>query len=259
MIDPRADVHPSAEIDGTAHVGPFSVIGANVRIGAETHVGPHVVIQGPTEIGRGNRIYQFASVGEAPQDLKYRGEPSRLVVGDRNVIREFVTLSRGTEVGGGETVIGHDNLLMAYVHVAHDCIVGSHAIFSNAASLAGHVRVEDHCTLGGFTLVHQFCRLGSHAFTGMGSVVNLDLPPYCSASGNYARLIGINKVGLRRQGFSEERIQKLHRAFVDVLRPRGDRKATIERLLDQTDSEDVRILLRFIQQSARGVLRAGRD
>ncbi len=259
MIDPRADVHPSAEIDPSAQVGPFSVIGANVRIGAETWVGPHVVIQGPTEIGRGNRIYQFASVGEAPQDTSYRGEPTRLVIGDRNVIRESVTLSRGTARGRGETVIGHDNLIMAYVHIAHDCIVGNRIIFSNAASLAGHVEVQDHCTLGGFTLVHQFCRVGSYAFTSMGAALNRDLPPYCLASGNYARLIGINKVGLRRNGFSEDSINALRRAFVEVLRGGSDRRARVASLLAETKVAEVARLLEFIQGSQRGILRAGRS
>jgi len=258
VIDPRADVHPSAEIDASAQIGPFSVIGANVRIGAGTRIASHVVIQGPTEIGRENQIYQFASVGEAPQDRSYRGEPTRLVIGDRNVIRESVTLSRGTEKGGGETVIGHDNMIMAYVHIAHDCVVGNNITFANAASLAGHVEVQDHCTLGGFTLVHQFCRIGTHAFTSMGCALNRDMPPYCLASGNYARLIGVNKVGLRRKGFSDASINGLRRAFAEVLRGRSERKARVERLLAETTIPEVRILLDFINASQRGVLRAGR-
>ncbi len=259
MIDPRADVHPSAEIDPSVNVGPFSVIGANVRIGAETWVGPHVVIQGPTEIGRENRIYQFASIGEAPQDRTYKGEPTGLVIGDRNVIRESVTLSRGTVRGRGETVIGHDNLIMAYVHIAHDCTIGNDIILSNAASLAGHVEVQDHCTLGGFTLVHQFCRIGAYAFTSMGAALNRDLPPFCLASGNYARLIGINKVGLRRHGFSDEAIQALHRAFAEVLRGRSERRAHMAALLAETPFDEVRTLIAFIEGSARGILRAGRN
>jgi UDP-N-acetylglucosamine acyltransferase len=181
------------------------------------------------------------------------------LIGDRNIIRESVTLSRGTERGGGETVIGHDNMIMAYVHIAHDCVIGDHITFANAASLAGHVEVQDHCTLGGFTLVHQFCRIGTQAFTSMGAAVNRDMPPYCLASGNYARLIGINKVGLRRKGFSEASINALHRAFAEVLRGRGDRKGRVERLLAETEVPEVRVLLEFIQTSQRGVLRAGRD
>lgn len=259
MIDPRADVHPSAEIDASATVGPFSVIGANVRVGAGTWIGPHVVIQGPTEIGRENRIYQFSSIGEAPQDRSYRGEPTRLVIGDRNVIRESVTLSRGTTRGRGETVIGHDNMIMAYVHIAHDCVIGNEITFANAASLAGHVEIQDHCTLGGFTLVHQFCRVGTHAFTSMGAALNRDMPPYCLASGNYARLIGINKVGLRRSGFSEASINALHRVFLEVLRGRGERKVQMARLLAEIEAPEVRVLADFIQSSQRGLLRAGRD
>jgi UDP-N-acetylglucosamine acyltransferase len=259
MIDPRADVHPSAEIDPSVEVGPFSIIGANVRIGADTWIGPHVVIRGPTEIGRENRIYQFASVGEAPQDRSYRGEPTRLVIGDRNVIRESTTLSRGTERGRGETRIGHDNLIMAYVHIAHDCVIGNHIIFSNAASLAGHVEIQDHCTLGGFTLVHQFCRVGAYAFTSMGAALNRDLPPFCLASGNYARLIGINKVGLRRHGFTDEGIQALHRAFSDVLRGGRDRRAHMATLLAEGPTPEVQALLAFIEGSTRGILRAGRS
>jgi UDP-N-acetylglucosamine acyltransferase len=259
VIDPRADVHPSAEIDASARIGPFSVIGPNVRIGADTWIGPHVVILGPTRIGRENRIHQFCSVGDAPQDKKYRGEPTRLEIGDRNVIREYCTLNRGTVQDEGLTRIGDDNWIMAYVHVAHDCRVGNQTILANGASLAGHVQVDDYAILGGFTLVHQFCRIGTHAFTSMGAAVNRDMPPYCLASGNYARLIGINKVGLRRKGFSEASINALHRAFADVLRGRGDRKARVERLLAETEVPEVRVLLEFIQASQRGVLRAGRD
>ncbi len=258
MIDPRADVHPSAEIDSSVEIGPFSVIGANVRIGAGTRIGPHVVIQGPTEIGRENRIFQFSSIGEEPQDTSYRGEPTRLLIGDRNVIRESVTLHRGTEKGLGETVIGHDNLIMAYVHIAHDCTIGSHIIFSNATSLAGHVEIHDHATLGGFTLVHQFCRVGTFAFTSMGAALNRDLPPYCLASGNYARLIGINKVGLRRNGFSDAAIQALHRVFIRGMRGRAGRESHLDEMRDATDVPEVRNLITFVRDSRRGILRGGR-
>lgn len=259
MIDSRADIHPSAELDSSVEVGPFSVIGPNVRIGAGTRVGPHVVINGPTEIGRDNRIFQFSSIGEEPQDTSYRGEPTRLVIGDRNVIRESVTLSRGTAKGLGETVIGHDNLIMAYVHIAHDCTIGSEIIFSNATSLAGHVEIHDKATLGGFTLVHQFCRVGTFAFTSMGSALNRDLPPYCLASGNYARLIGINKVGLRRNGFTDEAIQGLHRVFIRGMRGRAGRESHLDAMLAETDIPEVRDLIHFVQGSRRGILRGGRQ
>lgn len=259
MIDPRAEVHPSAEIDSSVEIGPFSVIGANVRIGAHTRVGSHVVIKGPTEIGRENRIFQFASVGEEPQDTSYQGEPTRLVIGDRNVIRESATLHRGTAKGEGETVIGHDNLIMAYVHIAHDCSVGNGVIFSNATSLAGHVEVQDNATLGGFTLVHQFCRVGTFAFTSMGAALNRDLPPYCLASGNYARLIGINKVGLRRHGFSDAAIQALHRVFIRGMRGRAGRESHLDTMFEETDVPEVRNLIDFVRASRRGILRGGRQ
>jgi len=259
VIDPRADVHPSAELDSSVEVGPFSVIGANVRIGAGTRIGPHVVVRGPTEIGRDNRIFQFSSIGEDPQDTSYQGEPTRLVIGDRNVIRESVTLNRGTEKGNGETVIGHDNLIMAYVHVAHDCTVGNQVIFSNATSLAGHVEIEDHATLGGFTLVHQFCRVGSYAFTSMGSALNRDLPPFCLASGNYARLVGINKVGLRRNGFSDDVIRALHRTFIRGMRGRSGRERNLDELFNETEIPEVHRLIDFVRGSQRGILRAGRS
>jgi UDP-N-acetylglucosamine acyltransferase len=200
VIDPRAIVEPGARIAEEASIGPFSVIGPDVSIGRGTRIGPHVVITGHTDIGEDCRVYQFASLGEAPQDTGYRDEPTRLVIGDRNVIREYVTISRGTPRGGGVTRVGHDNLIMAYVHIAHDCEVGNHTTLANAASLAGHVQVQDRAILGGFTLVHQFCRIGAHAFTSMGAALNRDLPPYTLASGNYARAIGINKLGLHHAG-----------------------------------------------------------
>jgi UDP-N-acetylglucosamine acyltransferase len=259
MIDPRAIVDPGARLEADVSVGPFSVIGPDVRIGRGTRVGSHVVITGHTTIGEDCQVFQFASIGEAPQDTGYRDEPTAVVIGDRNVIREYVTISRGTPRGGGVTRIGSDNLIMAYVHIAHDCMIGNRIIFSNAASLAGHVVVQDNCTLGGFTLVHQFCRIGAYAFTGMGAALNRDLPPYCLASGNYARLIGINKVGLRRKGFSEASINALHRAFAEVLRGRSDRKARMASLLAETDVPEVQHMLGFIQDSPRGVLRAGRS
>ena len=258
MIDSRAVIDPSAEVGEGVSVGPFTTIGAGVVIGAGTTIGSHVVINGPTRIGRDNRIHQFASLGDAPQDTSYRGEPTELLIGDRNVIREFVTIHRGTARGLGRTVVGDDNLIMAYVHIAHDCIIGSHAIFSNAASLAGHVRVEDHAILGGFTLVHQFCRVGAHAFTGMGTALNLDLPPYTLAVGNYARAIGINKRGLKRRGFSPEAIQALHRTFKLLLR-RGNRETALEAVADMAERyPEVAAFVSFVKESQRGVLRTGK-
>ena len=193
MIDSRALIDSKAQLDEGVSVGPFSVIGPNVSIESGTWIGPHVVINGPTHIGRDNRIFQFASVGDIPQDKKYRGEESRLTIGDRNTIREYCTINRGTQLDRGVTSVGDDNWIMAYVHIAHDCQVGNHIVFSNGTTLAGHVIIEDHAVLGGFTLVHQFCRIGAYSFCGMGTALNRDLPPYVMASGNLARPYGLNK------------------------------------------------------------------
>ncbi len=255
MIDSRAVVDPAARIGADVTIGPFAVIGPDVEIGAGSWVGPHAVINGPTTIGRDNRIYQFCSIGEAPQDLKYNGEPTRLRIGDRNTFREYCTINRGTITGHGETVIGNDNLIMAYVHVAHDCIVGDRTVFSNGASLAGHVRVGDHAILGGFTLVHQFSVIGAHAFTGMGTALNRDLPPYTIASGNYARAIGINKEGLKRRGFTPEAIRALSQAFKLLVRGRDRNNALLEVQVLADEFPEVRSFVEFIENSERGVVR----
>ena len=194
-------------------VGPFAVIGAGVEIGAGTRIGPHAVIRGPTRIGRDNRIFQFASVGEDPQDMKYGGEETRLEIGDRNQIRECATLHRGTVQDQGVTRIGNDNLFMAYTHVAHDCRIGNHVIMANAASLGGHVAIQDWAILGGFTIVHQFCRIGAHSFCAMGSALSKDVPPYVTVGGQPAAPHGINSEGLRRRGFSPEAIAAIKRAY----------------------------------------------
>ncbi len=254
MIHATAIVDPDARLAADVAVGPYSVIGAEVEIGAGTVVGPHVVIMGPARIGRNNRIFQFASVGEAPQDKKYRGEPTSLLIGDGNVIREYVTLNRGTDEGNGQTVIGNDNLFMAYSHVAHDCVVGSHTIFANAASLSGHVEVGDYAILGGFTSVHQFTQIGSRAFCGLGSVVTQDVPPYCTAAGNRARVVGINKEGLRRSGFSEEAVRALHKSFRELLKSGRSRQDTIDNLAPLCDKyPEVEEFVRFVRDSKRGI------
>ncbi len=213
MIDPRAVVDPAAELDENVSVGPFSIIGPGVSIGAGTEIGPHVVIRGETRIGRDNRIFQFASIGEDPQDKKYAGEATRLEIGDRNRIREFVTIHRGTVQDGGVTRIGDDNLFMAYTHVAHDCQIGNHVIMANAASLGGHVRLDDWAILGGFAIVHQFCRIGAHAFAAMGSVISKGVPPYVMVAGHPARARGLNLEGLRRRGFDSEQIGRIKQAY----------------------------------------------
>lgn len=258
MIHPQALIDPGAEIDENVSVGPFSMIGPGVSIASGSVVGPHVVIKGPTSIGHDNHIFPFSVLGEDPQDRRFSGEPTQLIIGDRNTIRESVTISRGTAQGIGKTSIGNDNFIMAYVHIAHDCRIGNEITFANAASLAGHVEVQDGSTLGGFTLVHQFCRIGAHAFTSMGSVLNRDLPPFCLASGNYARLIGVNAIGLRRKGFSEEQITAVRRTFVRVLRGYASRETRLEQMRSNQSIPEVKAMLDFIESSQRGILSVGR-
>ena len=213
MIHPQAIIDPTAKIADDVSIGPFTVIGADVEIGSGTTVASHVVINGPTKIGKDNRIFQFASVGEKPQDLKFNDEPTELVIGDRNTIREFATINRGTDDGGGTTRIGNDNWLMAYIHIAHDCQVGDNTIFANNASLAGHAVIEDFVILGGFTLVHQFCKIGQHAFCGMGSAISKDIPPYIMVNGSPAHTHGLNSEGIKRKGFSKDALKALREAY----------------------------------------------
>jgi len=256
LIDPRAIIDPGAKIAADVTVGPYSVIGADVEIDVGTWIGPHVVIRGPTRIGRENRIFQFSSLGDEPQDKKYAGEDTLLEIGDRNLFREHVTVNRGTVQGGGVTRIGSDNWIMVGVHIAHDCVVGNHTIFANNASLAGHVTVEDHVILGGFTLVHQFCVLGAHCFTAMGSVIPKDVPPYVLVSGHMARPYGLNVEGLRRRGFEAEVIRELRRAY-KLLYKSG---LTVEQAVGQlremvAHTPAVGPLVEFIARSSRGIVR----
>lgn len=256
MIDPRAAVDPAAELAEDVTVGPFAVVGAGVRIGAGTHVGAHAVIQGPTRIGRDNHIHAFASVGTDPQDKKYAGESSRLRIGDGNTIREFVTINRGTAGGGGVTRIGDDNWIMAYVHIAHDCLIGSHTIFANNATLAGHVTVQDHAILGGFTLVHQFCRLGAHCFTAMGSAINRDVPPFIMVAGHMATPRGINTEGLRRRGFGSDRLAAIRWGYKTLYRSGLRLEQARERLQAKgADNPDIRALAQFVMDSQRSIVR----
>ena len=256
MIHPTAIIDPQARIGANVSIGAYSIVGADVEIGDNTTIGPHVVIEGPTRIGRDNRIWQFASIGAAPQDKKFHGERSLLEIGDRNVIREFVTFNRGTEDGSGLTRIGNDNWLMAYVHIAHDCVVGNHAIFSNAASLAGHVLVDDWVILGGFTLVHQFCQVGAHAFTAMGAIINRDVPPYVTVAGSFAEPKGINSEGLRRRGYSSDRIMAIKRAYRTLYMsglPLADARTELARAAE--GAPDVKLMLDFIERSQRSLVR----
>lgn len=256
MIHPTAIIDPSAKIAADVEIGPWTVIGAHVEIGEKTWIGPHVVIRGPTKIGRENKIYQFASVGEDPQDKKFKGELTTFELGDRNVIREFCTINRGTVQDKGTTRIGHDNLLMAYVHIAHDCIIGNHTIFVNNASLAGHVIVDDHAILGGFSGVLQFCRLGVHSFTCMGSLVDKDIPPFVKVAGQNPEPCGLNTLGLQRQGFSSETILQLRRAYKIIYRKGLTTKEALLQLQDMVfECPPIKTLVEFIQQSERGIVR----
>ena len=256
MIHPSAIVDPAASLADDCEVGPYTVIGPDVTIGEGCTVGPHVVLKGPTTIGARNRIYQFASVGEDPQDLKYAGEATELRIGDDNVVREYVTLNRGTAGGGGVTRIGDRNLFMAYIHVAHDCLIGSDTVFANGASLAGHVTVGDHAILAGFACVHQFCTVGEHAFIGLNSVANRDVPPFTMAVGNYAEARGINKNGLRRRGFSDATIAALHRAYMLVVHRHGSRDEAVASLAGEAGKHaEVRRFIDFIVSSERGIVR----
>jgi UDP-N-acetylglucosamine acyltransferase len=256
VIDERAVIEPGAEIGENVTVGPFSIISGNASIGDGTWIGPHVVISGRTRIGRRNRIYQFSSVGEAPQHLGYGGEDTVVEIGDDNTVREYTTINRGTAGGGGVTRIGNGNFLMAYVHIAHDCLIGSHTIFANCARLAGHVTVSDYAILGGFTLVHQFCRIGSHSITGIGCVCLQDVPPFMVAAGNRAQPHGINVKGLRRREFTEADIVALKRAYRVLYRSDFSLKEARERMQrDSGDHPAVSELAAFLGSSERGIIR----
>lgn len=256
MIHPTAHIDPGARIGANVSIGAFSVIGADVEIGDDCWIGPHVVIEGPTVLGRGNRIHSFVAMGGEPQDKKYRGQPTRLVIGNDNTIREFCTLNRGTVEDGGETRIGDDNWIMAYVHIAHDCVVGNHTIFANAASLAGHCRIDDYAILGGFSLIHQFCQVGAHAFTAMGSVINRDVPPFVTVAGPYAEPHGINNEGLRRRGYDHERIGAIKRAYRTLYKSGltlADARAQLAEAAKT--APDVQQMLDFIERSQRSLIR----
>ena len=256
MIHPSAIIDSGAQIADDCEIGPFSVIGPDVVIGRHCKIASHVVINGPTTIGSNNTIFQFSSVGEGPQDLKYSGEPTQLQIGDDNIIREYATIHRGTVGGGGLTKVGSGNLLMAYSHIAHDCIVGDNVILSNAASIAGHVVIGNQVILGGFTCVHQFTHIADHAFTGLGTVVNRDIPPYVVAAGNHARAVSINKKGLQRRGFSNDTIAALHKTFRLLIKSRLERNHALEQLQPLSEKfPEVRAFIEFVQSSERSVVR----
>jgi UDP-N-acetylglucosamine acyltransferase len=256
MIHPTAIVHPGAKLAPEVSVGPYSIVGEHVEIGEGTVIGPHVVVEGHTRIGAQNRIFAFSSLGGPPQDKKYRDEPTLLEIGDRNTVREYCTFNCGTAQDAGVTRIGNDNWIMAYVHIAHDCQVGSQAIFANAATLAGHVHVGDYAILGGYTAAHQFVSIGAHSITGGGTILLQDLPPYVMASGNPAKPFGINSEGLKRRGFDAEMTASIKRAYKTLYRSGLTLKEACAEIGEQAGSRpELRVLLEFLEGSERGIIR----
>jgi UDP-N-acetylglucosamine acyltransferase len=256
LIDPKAVVASGARLHDDVYVGPFAIIGDGVEIGRGTRIEPHAVVKGPTVLGEDNHVFQFASVGDDPQDKKYKGEPTRLVIGDRNTIREGVTINRGTVQDQGVTTVGNDNWIMAYAHIAHDCVVGSNTIFANNASIAGHVYVGDFAILGGFTAVHQFCRIGAHALTSMFSYVTKDIPAYVTVSGRPAEPRGINAEGLKRRSFTAEQIRNIREAYRAVYRQAlklEEAVALIEEWLP--DQPELAPFLESLRNGSRGLAR----
>ena len=257
MIHPTAIVDPKAEIGADVDIGPYTVIEKEVVIGSGTRIRSHAFVGERTQIGKNCQIYQFASVGEAPQALAYRGEKTFLFMGDQNIIREYVTLNRGTAPGGGRTVIGHNNLFMAYAHVAHDCHLGNHVILANGATLAGHILIEDHAIVGGLSAIHQFCQIGAHAFISGLTGVSQDVPPYMLAAGSRAKLFGLNTVGLKRFEFSEKTIRSLKKAYRIIFRSGLTLEGALKQLQEDevAQLQEIQHLLQFIQQSKRGITR----
>ena len=256
MIHPTALIDPKAELADDVEVGAFTIIDAKVRIDAGTRIRSHVVLTGRTTIGKNNHIFQFASIGEEPQDKKYAGEPTSLEIGDRNTIREFVTINRGTAQDDGVTRLGDDNWIMAYVHIAHDCRIGNETIFANNASLAGHVSIGDYAILGGFTLVHQFCSIGAYSLTAFGSGISKDVPPFVTVGGTPARAHGLNMEGLRRRGFPEESRKALRRAYRTLYRESLSLQDALAALREQAAScAEVGMLVEFLEQQSRGIVR----
>ena len=255
-IHQTALIDRQAEIDSDVEIGPYSVIGAGVRIGKATKVASHVVIEGRTSLGQGNTIYQFATIGSRPQDLKYRGEASELIIGNHNTIREYVSLNPGTAGGGMVTRVGDHNLLMMHCHIAHDCLIGNHNIIANGATLGGHVVVEDYVIVGGLVGIHQFARIGSGAILGAGSMVSKDVPPFCNATGDRARLRGLNLEGLKRRGFTTAAIDALKKAYRIIFQSKLKTKDALDKVRREVSpTAEIDILLSFIAQSQRGICR----
>lgn len=255
-IHPTAVVSHKARIEEGVEIGPYSIIDSDVRIGKNTIIGPHVVIKAHTDIGEGCRFFQFSSIGEVPQDLKFKGEETKVIIGSHNTIREFVTIHRATTEATGVTIIGDHNLIMAYCHVAHNCKLGNHIVMANAANLGGHVHVEDFAIISGLTGIHQFTRIGTHCIIGGASAVNKDIPPFVTASGNFAKLYGLNLIGLKRRGFKEETIMALKEAYKIIFRSSLLLSDALERVGREIDDiPEVRHLIDFIRNSERGICR----
>ena len=255
-IHSTAIISPDAQLEEGVEIGPYVVIGSDVKIGKNTVIGPHTVIDDYVHIGEGNRIFQFCSIGAPPQDLKFDGEKTRVIIGNFNTIREFVTIHRATTADIGVTIIGDNNLLMAYCHVAHNCKLGDKIIMSNAATLAGHIHIEDYAIISGLTGIHQFCRLGAHCMIGGASAVVKDVPPYCIAQGNHAKLFGLNLIGLKRRNFSEITIKAIKDAYRIIFRSDLLLEAALKKAQDEMeDVPEVNHLIKFIKESTRGVCR----
>jgi len=255
-IDPRAVIEAGAKLAADVEVGPFAIIGANVEIGPGCRIGPHSIVTGHTKLGAGNQVFQFASIGDAPQDKKYAGEPTRLEIGERNVFREFVTVNRGTTHDEGVTRIGSDNLFMAYTHIAHDCRVGNHVVMANVATLAGHVEIGDHVIMGGLSAVHQFCKIGAHAFIANNAAVTRDVPPYVMAVGQPAEPHSVNATGLSRRGFTPEQVRNVKSAFRVLYRSELPLEEALARLREAAATQpEVATFVEFIGRSTRSLVR----
>lgn len=256
MIDNRAQIHPKAKIADSAKVGPWSIVGEDVEIGENTWIGSHVIVEGPTKIGKNNKIYQFSSIGGDPQDLTYSDEETSLIIGDNNIFREYCTVNRGTEKGGGSTQIGNHNFFMACIHIGHDCIIGNHTIFTNYSALSGHVIIEDHAKIGAYSGIHQFCRVGAHSFVARATYIAKDVLPFLMVAGNAAAVCGLNTVGLRREGFNSEAIEGLRRAYKVIFRKGLSAQKAIEELTTMApDCEQIQEFIRGLKNTQRGILR----
>ncbi|MDT8271956.1 MAG: acyl-ACP--UDP-N-acetylglucosamine O-acyltransferase [Desulfomonilia bacterium] len=254
-IDPTARIADAAQLADDVVVGPYATIGERTSIGAKTTIGPYCMIQGPAEIGGNCTFTGYASIGTPPQDHSYRGEDTRLVIGENNTIREFVTINRGTLKDRGVTSIGNGNLIMAYCHVAHDCVIGNHVVMGNLATLAGHVKIQDHAIIGGLSAIHQFTRIGAYAIIGGGSMVSLDIVPYARAAGDRARLFGVNSIGLKRNGFRPDQIKRVEKAYRTIFKQGLLLKDAIEALKQEITEEEIRALVEFLSTSTRGIAR----